>query len=127
MPKFARLDLASGVCIGVSYLSGEIEAVDHMLIEDRFDILPGDEYENGQWKRTITERLDAETVVDIFYLLDALSGEYVEQSRVERAEPQPPEPVDRIAHLEAENQLLQQRIAQAQDDVLFILETLFEQ
>lgn len=82
----------------------------------------------GTEEKTETIRIDDQTVADVNYRFDLDEGRYIEQSRVEREEPLPPPeptPDEKIAQLEAENHLLQQRIAQAQDDVLFILETLF--
>lgn len=71
--------------------------------------------------------IDSETVEDVTYTFDIELGEYVEQSRVERAESQPPTPEtdeDKIARLELENVQLRARDAQIQDDNNFIFEAL---
>ncbi|OPH61708.1 hypothetical protein BC351_00250 [Paenibacillus ferrarius] len=47
--KYAQIDLATGVCVGVSYLLGEVIA-DHMipLTEDQ-NVNPRDIYDDGIW------------------------------------------------------------------------------
>jgi len=71
----------------------------------------------GLVEKTETIRIDSETVADVVYLFDLDAGQYVEQSRTERAEPLPPpepSPADRIAQLEEENALLALELAQTQ-------------
>lgn len=61
----------------------------------------------GPVNKTETIRIDDNTVADVTYQFDLAAGEYVELSRVTRAEPLPPVPEtdkDKIARIEAENQ-----------------------
>lgn len=74
-----------------------------------------------------TIRIDSETVEDVTYTFDVDLGEYVEQSREQRAESLPPTPEsdsDKLARLELENVQLRARDAQIQDDNNFIFEAL---
>jgi len=63
----------------------------------------------GPIEKVETIRIDDETVADVTYQFDEESGQYVEQSRTERAEPLPPPPPsleDRIVQLEDESAML---------------------
>lgn len=48
MPKYAQIDISTGRCIGVSYLSGEVEADDMIPLTDEA-VNPNDTYANGVW------------------------------------------------------------------------------
>lgn len=75
-------------------------------------------YIYGAPENVETVRLDSETVEDVFYTFDLELGEYVEQSRTERAEPLPPTPptdAEKIA-------LLEQQLAQTNQDLAAVLE-----
>lgn len=66
---------------------------------------------------TETIRINDETVADVTYEFDLEQGKYVEQSRVERAEPLPPEPLtpeQEIAELRAQLALMQAAL----DDII---------
>lgn len=69
----------------------------------------------GNETYTQSERIDAQTVVDISYTFDLELGQYEETRRVERDDPEPtPEPSpdqQRIAQLEADNLTLMEAIA----------------
>ena len=65
-----------------------------------------------------TIRIDNETVEDVTHTFDLELGEYVEQSREQRAETLPPQPIsesDKIAQLE-------QQLVQTNTDLQSILE-----
>ena len=77
--------------------------------------------------KTETIRIDNETVEDVTYTFDLELGEYVEQSREQRAELLPPQPeseTEKIAKLEAENAILKERDAQIQSDINAIMDAL---
>ncbi|MDR6883105.1 hypothetical protein [Bacillus sp. 3255] len=49
MFKYGQIDLATGVCVSVSHLSGEVVA-DHMIpLTEEDNVNPGDIYSNGSW------------------------------------------------------------------------------
>ena len=48
MPKYAQIDVTTGRCIGISYLSGEVEAENMIPLTDE-DVKPNDTYANGVW------------------------------------------------------------------------------
>ena len=49
--KYAQINLDTGVCVGVSYLSGEVIA-DHMIpLEIEDDVKPGDIWDGETWTR----------------------------------------------------------------------------
>lgn len=85
----------------------------------------------GSVTYTDTVRIDDNTVADVMYEFDLQQGQYVEQSRVERSEPLPPElvhPEARIDQLETESALLaielmdtQIRLNQVEDEQAALL------
>lgn len=49
MFRYAQIDITTGRCIGVSFLSGEIEA-EHMIpLTDEDEVNPNDTFDNGSW------------------------------------------------------------------------------
>ena len=47
--RYAQIDLSTGLCISVSYLSGEVDAPDMIQLGDDDNVNPGDIYDNGEW------------------------------------------------------------------------------
>jgi len=47
--KYAQIDELTGICVGVSILSGKVVA-DHMVLMDEDSLVkPGDIYKDGEW------------------------------------------------------------------------------
>lgn len=49
MPKYAQIDLSTGVCIGISYLSEEVDAEHLIPLGDEQRVNLRDVYNNGVW------------------------------------------------------------------------------
>lgn len=49
MFKYAQIDIETGRCLGVSYLSGEVEADNMIPLSEEDDVKPNDTYEDGVW------------------------------------------------------------------------------
>lgn len=97
MFKYAQIDLESGRCVSVSYLSGEIEA-EHMLpLTEEEDVQPGDILQgDGTWLRPAPP-----------------------------PPPVPgPTPEDRIAQLEAINAELNGRVEASESAILALMDVL---
>lgn len=99
MFKYAQIDLETGRCVSISYLSAVIDG-DHILpLTEKDDVLPGDIYTDGAWTHP-----EQEPIPD-----PGLSA------------------IERIEQLEAENAGLAQnqirfdQMEQAQADLLFTL------
>jgi len=94
---YAQLD-AQQVCFAISMLVDEVTAPNMVRISEYNEDYMWRKYENGGWS---TEKFPP-------------------------PEPEYQKPVsEEIAELKAENEVLRQRVAQNQDDVLFILENMF--
>ncbi|BBI32375.1 hypothetical protein [Cohnella abietis] len=93
-----------GLCIG--YQSSSEEILDDSLVD-------------------VSEMVEDGTSIDDFLWRKYTEGIWSE----EKFKPDPPapapDPEQRIIALETENELLRERVAQTQDDVLFIFETIF--
>lgn len=96
MHKYAQIDIDTGVCISVSYLSGEVEA-DHMIpLTNDQDVQPGDIYRaaDGTWTRPEPQSV-----------------------------PEPePSLQDRITQLETENTALKDRVEATEGALLAIMD-----
>ncbi|MEI7027914.1 hypothetical protein [Paenibacillus sp. y28] len=51
MFKYAQIDLNTGFCVGVSYLSGEVKAAHMLPLTEGQDVQPGDIFMDGEWTR----------------------------------------------------------------------------
>lgn len=78
-------------------------------------------YEAVSEEMTQTIRLDENTVQDIVLQFDIETGEYVEKSRTDRAEP---EPVSEIEQLRQENQALKASVDATQSAVMALMDIL---
>nr|WP_317359243.1 flagellar basal-body rod protein [uncultured Tyzzerella sp.] len=76
MFKYATIN-ESGIVIGISYLSGEVNKSDMILLEEDFDIT-GKKYQNGEWIEYVEEEkipeitqqeiINAQIINDLGYL-----------------------------------------------------------
>lgn len=76
MFKYATIN-ESGIVIGISYLSGEVNKSDMILLEEDFDIT-GKKYQNGEWIEYVEEEkipeitqqeiINAQIINDLEYL-----------------------------------------------------------
>lgn len=51
MDKYAQINLVTGVCIGVSYLAGELDAPHMVPLQPTDDVLLGDTWDGETWTR----------------------------------------------------------------------------
>lgn len=51
MIKYAQIDLSTGVCISVSYLSDEVDAAHLIPLSETDDVQPCDIYDSESWIR----------------------------------------------------------------------------
>lgn len=49
MYRYAQIDLTTGVCISVSYLSGEVDAENMILLSEDDDVNPRDTWDGTAW------------------------------------------------------------------------------
>jgi hypothetical protein len=51
MHKYAQIDLSTGRCFSVSYLSGPVDAPYMIPLSPEEDVLPGDVWDGQKWTR----------------------------------------------------------------------------
>ncbi|MFD0682365.1 MULTISPECIES: hypothetical protein [unclassified Paenibacillus] len=94
MPKYAQINLDTGVCIAVSQLSGEFDDPKMILLDDNDDVSLFDTLVNGEWVK------------------------YVPPD----PEPEGPSLEERYNLLEHEKALLEQRLQATESAILFLMD-----